>query len=402
MVGHTESVEVAVLGQRDGQPVAITASLEGVVIAWDLRTGNQLGPSLICDTRIQDITMAIGPLGVDTAVITVGDKQVRLWSLTTFHQLGDALNGRGRSTFCLATGAIDGWQILITAGADGTVRVLDLLTGQLSGPVLNGHKIYIGGAGFTESDRPVAVTAGQHDGVIRVWDLNKWRQHAPWPYAQGGRIAYADIRLLATSRRNGDPIIAVSSGASVQIWSLTSQTLLVELTGHTGMIKSVYISELDGTPMLLTASVDSTARIWNLDTFEPIAAPLTGHEGTVFGVALSTSGSDPLVFTGDNAGIVRAWCPTTGEEAGVAIPRLQKWISCLTAGQLYGQPVLLIGGGDGSVRVWCRTTSRVVAEAQLNTTPRDIVVHPPEDVCVATSMGVVALHIRNWMDGSAE
>lgn len=364
---------------------------------WDLHSGKQLGPSFVSGASHGQLNLAIGPLADDTAAITIGE-QVRLWSLTTFYQLGDALHGRGSDIFCLAAGSTGGEHIVIATGDDGTVRILNLASGQLNGPVLNGHQRYIGGAGFTDTDGSVAVTVGQLDSGVRVWDLNTYRQRSYW-HRENASIAYSDMRLLATSRRHGEPIIATAVGANVQIWNLAAQTLLAELAGHTGMIRSVCSAELDGVPILLTTSVDSTARLWNLETFEPLDPPLTGHEGTVYAVTLSAFSNGVLVFTGDNAGVVRAWDPNTRSEVGIPIPRLQKWVSCLTSGQLHGKPVLIIGGGDGAVRIWCQTTATIVAQAQLNTTPQDMVVRPPGDICIATGMGIVALHVQNWTDG---
>jgi WD40 repeat protein len=162
----------------------------------------------------------------------------------------------------------------------------------------------------------------------------------------------------------------------------------------------VSIVEFDGVPILLTASVDSTARLWDLDKLEPLGESLTGHDGSVDAVTLSASGSHALVFTGDNTGIIRAWDLATRVEVASAVPRLQKWVSCMASGRLYERPVMVIGGGDGTIRIWCHTSAKIVAEAQLNTTPQDVLVHPPGDICIATAMGIVSLHISNWMEES--
>jgi hypothetical protein len=65
---------------------------------------------------------------------------------------------------------------------------------------------------------------------------------------------------------------------------------------------------------------------------------------------------------------------------------------------LYDRPVLIIGGGDGTIQVWCQTAEKVVFRAQLNTTPQDVVVHQPGDLCVATAMGIVSLRVRDWAE----
>lgn len=71
----------------------------------------------------------------------------------------------------LATAVVDGRPVVVTGGADGTVRVWDLSDGRAIGPPLTGHrdsvrKVVTG----TLRGRPVAVSAGD-DRTVRVWDL---------------------------------------------------------------------------------------------------------------------------------------------------------------------------------------------------------------------------------------
>lgn len=398
MVGHTDVVNSAILSQSDGVPIALSASRDDTIIAWNLRSCRPLGPAFENDHRFRNFTMCAGKLSSDTAAIAVGGDQLRQLSLTTFHQVGDALHGSSRDVFCLANGVVEGRRVLIAAGEDGTVRVLDAVSGQLSGPVMNGHQAFLGGVGFAEVDGPVAVTIGQFENGVRVWDLVTRRLRSQWTSQETARVAYSGVRLLATSERRGQPIVATAAGARVQVWSLLGRTLLAELTGHTGRIHSIRTADLDGTPVLITASVDSTARLWNLDTLEGLEPPLAEHRGAVQAATIGRFGSQVLVFTGDGEGFVRAWDPASRSEIPVNLPRLQKWVSCLITSELYNKPVLIIGGGDGTLRVCCGDTGMVAFEAQLNTTPQDVVVHPPGDLCVATAMGVVALRIRNWTE----
>ena len=56
---------------------------------------------------------------------------------------------------------------------------------------------------------------------------------------------------------------------------------------------------------LATASLDSTVRLWNADTGQPIGDPLTGHTGAVNDVAFSPDGH--LLATASKDGTVRLW-----------------------------------------------------------------------------------------------
>lgn len=66
-------------------------------------------------------------------------------------------------------------------------------------------------------------------------------------------------------------------------------------------------------------------------------------------------------------------------------------MTSLAFGMLRDEPTLAIGVADGTVRLWSGSVRETVAEIQLHTAPRDMVIHPDGYLCIATAMGVVAL-----------
>ena len=85
---------------------------------------------------------------------------------------------------------------------------------------------------------------------------------------------------------------------------------LVELLIHKDMVTHVAFSP-DGT-RLLTASADTTARVWNADTGEPVT-PVLSHVGGIRHAAFSDDGR--MLAIG-SARTVRIWNAETGQEIG--------------------------------------------------------------------------------------
>ena len=65
---------------------------------------------------------------------------------------------------------------------------------------------------------------------------------------------------------------------------------------------------------LASAGFDSTVRVWDADTGQPIGDPLTGHTDTVFSVAFSPDGH--RLVSGGRDITVRLWDADTGQPIG--------------------------------------------------------------------------------------
>ncbi len=70
---------------------------------------------------------------------------------------------------------------------------------------------------------------------------------------------------------------------------------------------------LDGRPVAVTGSDDTTVRVWDLGTGRPIGDPLTGHTSTVGAVATAVLDGRPVAVTGSYDATVRVWDLGTGK-----------------------------------------------------------------------------------------
>ena len=103
-------------------------------------------------------------------------------------------------------------------------------------------------------------------------------------------------------------VVSGSRDSTVRVWDLgTGDPVGDPLTGHTDGVLAVAVGELDGRPVVVSGGRDSTVRVWDLGTGDPVGDPFTGHTGWVWAVAVGELDGRPIVVSGsrrfDGAGV---------------------------------------------------------------------------------------------------
>ena len=172
--------------------------------------------------------------------------------------------------------------------------------------------------------------------------------------AGGSYAMAATIRSVAFGP-NGKVIATASDDSTVRLWNpTTGQPIGIPLTGHGGAVSSVAFSP-DG-KLLASGSHDRTVRLWDPTTGRPVRQPLTGHTSYVRSVAFSPDGK--LVASASDDQTVRLWDPATGQPVGQPLSGHIGYVRSVAFSP--DGKRLASGGDDYTVRMWSPVTGQPI------------------------------------------
>jgi WD40 repeat protein/serine/threonine protein kinase len=190
-------------------------------------------------------------------------------------------------------------KLLATAGAEGLVRVWNVVTGKMT-HLVRAHSGWVVGVAFSPDGLRLA-TAGE-DAMVRIWDIGP---------------------------RSGE-----------------SGLLLQDLTGHEGPVFGVAFSP-DGS-RVASAGSDGTVQIWEPARGRDSVSVLRGHKGEVTSVAFHPDGA--RLASGGADRYVRIWDLSNDDERSSFHAKTTQRINAL-AFHPDGKR-LAVGGHDRSVAIW--------------------------------------------------
>jgi WD40 repeat protein len=272
MQGHTGWVTGVV--HLPGGRQFLTCSADSSLRLWDLETGTQIGK----DWRDEGgdagaWSMALSP-NVQTVASGYNDGTVRLWNVETRKVIAK-WEGHTNLVGALCWSG-DGKQVL-SGSWDGRARVWNVKRGKSVLTIKTGHN-WVNAVIYSPDGTKIA-TGGNDENAIKIWDAKTCELFKMLKQDQ-------QVWSLAWTS-NGKRLI--SGSYEIRIFDTTTwqQIAVLDLKGHIGFVKAICLSRNER--FLASASVNQTARLWNLDTNLPIGLPLQ-HEDGVECAALSPDG----------------------------------------------------------------------------------------------------------------
>ncbi|MDX3231863.1 AAA family ATPase [Streptomyces sp. ME19-01-6] len=352
LAGHTSSVVAVAIDRVQGRDVIVSGSGDGTVRIWDATLASPATASA-AGHRLPVESVAIGRAGErDVVVSGARDGTVLIWDAATGAQIS-ALAGHFAPVHAVALGRAADREVIITSSEDGTACVWDAATGDVV-HVLGGHDsgvraLATGRAG----DRDVIVSGGLHgDEKVRVWDA-----------VRGDLIrtlrVRAGSRTVALGRAgNRDVIVCGSGEGHIHVWDAATGELTVpampaftapRLIGHARDVLCVAIGRNGDRDVIASGTWESTVRLWDAVTGQPLGEPLVGHGKGVCSVAFGRFGDRDLVISGSVDSTVRLWDALTGAPVGTALTGHHGTVYAVATGRVGDCDLVVSGSEDTTV-----------------------------------------------------
>ncbi len=274
--GHHSSVTCVEYGvDGNGDRIALTASLDGSIKEWNLRSGECVNTCFA---------------GADlTSAAYIKNQEFILAASTdhTVYRFVSHINGRGTNDIFKYTGhkgsvkcidvCSDG-KYFITASEDGIIREWDHELKEVA-KEFAGSKAAVRSVRYSRDNK--YIVSGAQNGEIRIWvrelgyTIFQFRAH---------KKAVTDIRISP----DGTCFLTASADNLIREWKFVfseddaiqgvEEKPAREFRGHSGVVTSVHYNHLGD--KILTTSNDSKVMLWDYDS-KKVLKKYTGHSNRV-------------------------------------------------------------------------------------------------------------------------
>ena len=380
--GHTDAIW-SVAFNPIGSLVA-SGSADGTIWLWDVESGEPISNPLINAEDDQEkgaIVHSVVFSRNGQFIATGGeDNIIRLWRAESGDLLG-TLEGHQNWVLSLAFNT-DGTR-LASAGVEPTIIIWNLQTGQAELTINTGHTNWIRDITFNPDDSMV-ITASV-DQSIRFWDASTGESallpmitsDAVWGTAfspdgktlvtnSGNHILAWSIQptshVIQANHQSGLNDIAISpdgellatasgrvtgtSDNTARLWNQDGEEIGL-IDAHRGPVTSVVFHP--NLPLLVTASSDQTAVIWDYSLPDDIQlVHVLRHNNLVWRAIFSPDGN--ILATGAEDGQIILWDVGNGSPIGDPIDAHESGVLSLAFNA--NGTLLASGGADNAVHIW--------------------------------------------------
>ncbi|MBX9579157.1 MAG: HlyD family efflux transporter periplasmic adaptor subunit [Gemmataceae bacterium] len=273
----------------------VASSVNGIVRTINRRGGEFVkAGERILEIQATDTVRLEGNLDIQYAGFLKRGMPVEVEPARTFAPYKTAYLHRQEVTGVAVT-ADPARPLVVTAGADGTARVYDVLKGAALGNLPHPDRVPVRSVACSPADaRPVLAVTGGDDGKVRVWDLSNPDRLPAEPKVLADTHAAA---VGAVAFSPDGKYFATAAGRDVFVWAAADGKKLYALPAdHRDAVTSLHFTP-QGT--LVTASKDRSLKVWKLGAEKAGLARTIDHRaGAIDHVGVTKDGGR-VVFDQD-------------------------------------------------------------------------------------------------------
>lgn len=273
----------------DGEILA-SASADGTIKLWNLRTGKQ--PRTLWENFSSVNTIAFSPDGTTIASGNT-DNTLKLWDVKT-GQLLHTL--RGHTAWVSSISFSPDGETIASGSYDGTIKTWNAYSGELQQSII-GHYAWIFAVTYSPDGKTIA--SGSFDNTIKLWNAITGKLE----YTLAGQSLR--VRSLAFSP-DGLFLVSGTGEGNLELWNLSTRKLQNILRGHDNGVSAIAFTN-DGRK--IASSGDSTIKLWDVTT-GVLLENMTGHLDKVETVAFSPDRQ--ILASGSDDNTVKIWLMNEG------------------------------------------------------------------------------------------
>jgi WD40 repeat protein len=291
ITGHA-AYPCAVAITPDGRR-AISASRDGVIRVWNLRTGQE--ECTFTDHGDEVLALAVTPDGRH-AISASEDGTIKMWDIRTGMEERTLVAEHKDEVQAVAV-ALD-CRCAISVSTDCTLKVWDLQAGEGKRSLIS-HTGTVCSVTMTH-DSQRAVSAFR-DGTLEIWNIQTGQLERTFAGCEPG------MRSM-TATPDGRCAITVSKDR-LKVWNLQSGQVEHTLVGHEFLVYAVAVTH--DARRVISGSLDQTLKVWNLQTGQE-EHTLAGHADGVTAIAVTPDSSRVVSLSED--GTLKVWNLQIGRE----------------------------------------------------------------------------------------
>lgn len=283
--GHRNGISGLVFPSDGG---LVSGSYDSSVKKWDLETGEEKEPLVVWARNWGGgFRLSLAELPGGRVATGCQDGTVRVLDLGTGQEVAVCRGHTSRVYSVISIGA--GTKVYTTfasASCDGTVRMWmfshDGGENEVEGGITPGRVMEVGSSAHSLSLSPcgMMLAAGCADGTVHLFQLSEVTQG--WDTDWSKKVDTAWV-LSVTFSPDGRLIASGSNDGTVKILCSKKGTVLRTLEGHTAWVESVLFQ--NGIK-IISCSGDKTVRVWRLylDLERQLASLIHGNQGSAFNI----------------------------------------------------------------------------------------------------------------------